>query len=53
MFSTVFPAIDGDVNGSIDIDALPVTLRDLTGTVTGIGPSDVRPEDDDFTRGRV
>ena len=51
----VFPAIDGDVNGSIDIAALPVTLRDLTGTVTGIGPSDVRPEDqeDEFTRGRA
>ena len=55
VFSTVFAAIDGDVNGSIDIAALPVTLRDLTGSVTGIGPSDVRPEDqeDDFTRGRA
>jgi hypothetical protein len=53
VFTTVFPAIDGDVNGSIDIDALPVTFRDLTGTVTGIGPSDVRTEDQDFTRGRA
>jgi hypothetical protein len=53
VFSAVFPAIDGDVNGSIDINALPVTLRDLTGSVTGIRTAEVRPEDHDFSRGRA
>lgn len=37
---TKFAAIDGEQAGSLDIEALPVTLVDLTGMVTAIAPND-------------
>ena len=54
-FSTGFPPIDGDPIGSIDIKALPVTLHDATGTVTGIAVGELRPEDNllDLPRGHA
>jgi hypothetical protein len=46
-FARVFPAIDGDPNGSLDINALPVKLHDQTGLVAGFDLGHM-PEDDMF-----
>ena len=43
----MFPAIDGDPNGSLDINALPVKLHDQTNLVAGFDLGHM-PEDDLF-----
>ena len=55
MFSSVFPPIDGDPNGSLDVNALPVTVHDTTGTVTGIAVGEARAGDGliDLPRGHA
>jgi hypothetical protein len=52
-FTTVFPARDGDQDGTVDLQALPVTLIDQTGTVTGIQATeyDFEEWDGDLARG--